>query len=106
MVNDESDIRLVDAHSKGNSCNDDVNTIMHPLVLDLFLLFLRYISMVESCSVPSTIEGSTHLLALTLGKTVYDATLILVLVHYPRNVFQHILCLLSHFIVEIRTVER
>jgi hypothetical protein len=70
MMNDETDIGLINTHAKCNSSNNDVNFIIHPILLDLFLISLGYFRMKIRCAESTLVKFFTKLLTLLFGRTI------------------------------------
>lgn len=105
-MNDIPDIGLIDPHPKGYCGHDDVDAVVHPLLLNELLPIFVNLGMVKGCLVASTIQLSTHLFALTLGETVNNATFVPVLADDAFDVFQDVFGLLTHLVIEVGPIER
>ena len=73
---DESHIHLIDSHTEGDCCNDDVDLVPHPTVLDIFPGFITHPSVVEVTLNLVLREVTSQVLAFRSRKTVDDTTLV------------------------------
>jgi hypothetical protein len=46
-MDNKSDIALVDAHPEGNSCNNDLDFVVHPVSLNLLASGIGQLRMIE-----------------------------------------------------------
>lgn len=104
-MNYETDVRLVDAHTKGYGRHDDLDLIRHPLVLDLLFPLSLNICMVEGSFYFCFLQDLCQFLTLFFGKTINDSRLILVLVTNVDDVLRQVGCLRTHTIEQVWTVK-
>lgn len=72
-MNHEPHVWFVDAHSKGDGCHYDLDLIGHPELLNLLFAIRLEISVVVSSRNLFLVEHLRNLLAVLLGKAVYDS---------------------------------
>lgn len=102
---DESDIWFVDAHSKGDCGDNDMNLIVHPLFLCIFFILFREISVIVSCFVSSFVQLLADFFALSFREAVYDTCLSFISMYYLFDVVQDGFAFWSHLVVKIRSIE-
>ena len=59
-VNDESNVSLIDAKTKGNRCNNDLNPIIRPVSLSFGLLCCRNVCMIRSRPYAMLLDGQSN----------------------------------------------
>ena len=108
-MNDESHIFLVDSHSKSDGRDDDLNLILHPLLLNLLSFRVVQICMIEVTA--NSIVAFEHfgkLLTFFSRQAVDDATFLLeTSLDQIRDVGLNVLHLLfvSNLVEQVRAVE-
>lgn len=105
VVDDKPDVGFVYAHPEGHSCYNDVNMVVHPLVLRSFLVTFVDVGVVEGSPVASPVQSSAHLLAFPLGEAVDNPGLLAILANDALDVFDDALGLVSDLVVEVRSVK-
>lgn len=74
-MNDEAHVLLVNAHTKGNRCDDDLDLVLHPVFLDHLPLMCIHLSVVDiTGNAVISFQFLTELLAVLYGEAVNDAT--------------------------------
>ena len=75
-MNYKPHILLVDAHSKGNGCNDDLNFIPHPLILNLLApVVVQLCMIIITFHVVVFSQNFSKFLAILSRNAVNDAAL-------------------------------
>ena len=105
MMDNKAHIWFVYAHPESNSCYYDVSLIVHPSLLDSFLLLLLDICMVVCCFVSFFNQLEASLLTFLPAHAIDQSCLILVSLYNLLDLLQNIFIFASHFVVEIRSIE-
>ena len=100
----EAHVRLVDAHTEGNRCNNDVHLLHKESVLVLGPGLRVEPCMIWPCLYPVDIQQFCHFLDLLATEAVDDSGLSRILTYELDYVSLGIL-LVPDFIVEVRPIE-
>ena len=104
VVDDKANVRLVDAHAKGNGRDNDIHILHQELVLDFASLSAVHAGVVGQRLHAIDTEGLGNLLHLFPAEAVNDAALADVLKTMPHDLLQRIL-LGPNLIKEVVPVE-
>ena len=91
VVNDEANVRLVDAHAEGNGCHNDVHVLHQELVLDFAALTAVHARVIGQRLHAIDAERVRNLLHLFSAEAVDDAALAYVLKAVTHDLLQRIL---------------
>ena len=106
VVNHETDVGLVDAHSESDSRHDDVDLLHQELILILLTCLAVQTGMVWQRLDAVNLQSLSEFLHFFTAQSVHDSRFSRVRFDIFYDVFDHIFRLRTYFIIKIRTVER
>ena len=106
VVNDKANIRLVNAHSKSDGGDNDVDALHEEIVLRLRTRLRIKSGMISGGLYIIGLQDGSQLLHFLSREAIDDAALALVLLDELDDLLVDIGGLLPHFVIEIRTIER
>ena len=101
----EAHIRLINAHAKGDGSHDHIDVLHQEVILCLGTGRRIQTSMIGRCLDVVSLQDGRQFLHLLPRQTVNDAALPLMLLDELDNVLINILCLWTHLIIEVGSVE-
>ena len=106
IMNNETDIGFVNAHTESNGCYDNIY-LLHKEVI----LRLRACGSIKSCMICCCLDVVSSknigkIFHLLTRETIYDTALARMLANKTYYILIYILCLGSYLVIEIWTVER
>ena len=98
VMNDVAHIRLVYAHSKGNSGYNDIGLVIHPPLLNSFFVLFINICMVIGSFVSFLCQFKASLLAIFLTQTIDQSSLVFVSLYNFLYLLQNVLIFVSNLV--------
>lgn len=106
IMDNKSHVWFVDTHSKCNCCDDDLDFILHPHLLNLTPVIVMQISMIKRRAVRFGIQLLAYFFTLFFAYAINDSWFILVLLQYLTDFLN---CtsfrFLPYFVHKVRTIE-